>query len=144
MLCGILVEDATTATASRRLGCGEHQALTADVLPQLLGHALEVFEGDLARLIVVEESEGLEDLLPRVALRHLGGHHRQEVVEADGAGAVGVHVGDHLLHLLLLGLEAQGAARGKGRQWAQQGQRGSSCMEVCTDGRQRERTAWRP
>jgi hypothetical protein len=39
---------------------------------------------------------------------HLGGHHAQELLEVDGARAVLVNVGDHLLDLLLLGLEAQG------------------------------------
>jgi hypothetical protein len=39
----------------------------------------------------------------------LGSHHLEELVEVDGARAVSVDVGDHLLDLLLLGLEAEGA-----------------------------------
>ena len=62
-------------------------------------------------LVVVEEPEGLHDLLPRVPLAHLGRHHLQELLEVDGAGAVLVDVRDHLLDLLLLGLEAERAHR---------------------------------
>jgi hypothetical protein len=43
------------------------------------------------------------------ARAHLGSHHLKELIEVDGAGAVSVDVGDHLLDLLLLGLEAEGA-----------------------------------
>ena len=32
----------------------------------LLGDALEVLEGDLARLVVVKEAEGLENLFPGI------------------------------------------------------------------------------
>lgn len=34
------------------------QLLVGDVLAQLLGHALEVLEGDLARLVVVKQAAG--------------------------------------------------------------------------------------
>ena len=34
--------------------------------PYLLGDALEVLEGDLARLVVVKEAEGLENLFPGI------------------------------------------------------------------------------
>mmetsp|Transcript_997 Transcript_997/g.4050 ORF Transcript_997/g.4050 Transcript_997/m.4050 type:complete len:217 (+) Transcript_997:70-720(+) len=83
--------------------------LVGHVLAELLRHALEVLEADLAGLIVVEEAESLHDLLAGVALAHLGGHHGEELLEVDGAGAILVDVGDHLLDLLLLGLEAEGA-----------------------------------
>jgi hypothetical protein len=42
---------------------------------------------------VVEETEGLEDLLTGVTLTHLGGHHVEELVEVDGAVTVLVDVG---------------------------------------------------
>lgn len=55
------------------------QLLVGHALAQLLGDPLEVGEGDLARLVVVEELEGLEDLLAGVLLGHLAGHERQEM-----------------------------------------------------------------
>ena len=39
------------------------ELLVGHVLTELLGDALEVLERDLARLVVVEEPEGLQDLL---------------------------------------------------------------------------------
>mmetsp|Transcript_3376 Transcript_3376/g.5541 ORF Transcript_3376/g.5541 Transcript_3376/m.5541 type:complete len:232 (-) Transcript_3376:4-699(-) len=83
------------------------QLLLRHVLAQLLGHPLQVLERDLARLVVVKEAEGLQDLFPAVLLRHLGGHHLEELVKVDRAGAVLVNVRDHLLDLLLLRLKAQ-------------------------------------
>ena len=47
-----------------------------------------------------------------VRVPHLAGHHLEELGELDLAGAVGVNVGDHLLELLLLDLEAKRAHRG--------------------------------
>ena len=47
-----------------------------------------------------------------VRVPHLAGHHLEELGELDLAGAVGVNVGDHLLELLLLDLEAEGAHGG--------------------------------
>ena len=44
--------------------------------------------------VVVEQAEGLLNLLLAVALAHLGGHHAQELVEVDGAAAVLIDVGD--------------------------------------------------
>mmetsp|Transcript_14116 Transcript_14116/g.27867 ORF Transcript_14116/g.27867 Transcript_14116/m.27867 type:complete len:205 (-) Transcript_14116:16-630(-) len=85
------------------------ELLIRHVLAKLLGHALQVLERDLPGLVVVEEAEGLDDLLHRVALGHLGRHHLEELVEVDGARPVRVDVRNHLLDLLLLGLEAEGA-----------------------------------
>ena len=45
------------------------------------------------------------------AQTHLARHHLEELGELDVARAVGVDVGDHLLELLLLHLEAEGAHR---------------------------------
>mmetsp|Transcript_67843 Transcript_67843/g.147829 ORF Transcript_67843/g.147829 Transcript_67843/m.147829 type:complete len:236 (-) Transcript_67843:56-763(-) len=87
------------------------QLLICHAFAQLLGHSLQILEGDAASLIVVEESEGLQDLVLRVAVQDLVGHHLQELLVTDGAAAVVIDVRDHLLDLLLLGLETQGAHR---------------------------------
>ena len=39
---------------------------------------LEVLEGDLASLIIIKEPEGLQNLIFRVAVQDLVGHHLQE------------------------------------------------------------------
>jgi hypothetical protein len=83
------------------------QLLVSHRLAQLAGNALQVLEGDLARAVVVEQPEGLQDLLPRVALRDLASHQLHEVRELDHALSLPVHLRNHLLHLLLLGLEPQ-------------------------------------
>ena len=51
----------------------------------------------------------LEDLVLGVAVQDLVRHHLEELLVADGAAAIVVDVRDHLLDLLLLRLEAQGA-----------------------------------
>merc|ERR1719330_363821 len=82
--------------------------LVGHPLPELLGDPLQVLEGDLAGLVVVEEPEGLEDLVLRVAVQDLVCHHLQELFVAYRSTAVVVDIGDHLLDLLLLRLEPQG------------------------------------
>ena len=79
------------------------------VLSELLGDTLEVSERDLACLIIIEESEGLDHLISWVSLRHLGGHHVEELVVVDDTAAVLVDILNHLLDLLSLGLETKGS-----------------------------------
>jgi hypothetical protein len=79
------------------------------VLTKLLSDTLEVLEGDLAVLLIVEQTESLEHLLAGVTLGHLLGHHVEEFGEVDDTGTVLVDVGDHLLDLLTLGLKTEGA-----------------------------------
>merc|ERR1719515_85812 len=87
-------------------------------LPKLLSHALQVLEGDLPRLVVVEEPECLQDLVLRVPVQDLVRHHlldllllrfetqsahrNFELLGVDGATAVGVEEVEGLLDLLLL------------------------------------------
>merc|ERR1711904_765954 len=70
---------------------------------------LQVLEGDLAGLVIVEQTEHLDDLLAGIAVSHAGGHHVQELVEVNGAGAILVDVVDHATDLILLGVKAEGA-----------------------------------
>mmetsp|Transcript_63798 Transcript_63798/g.129579 ORF Transcript_63798/g.129579 Transcript_63798/m.129579 type:complete len:220 (+) Transcript_63798:657-1316(+) len=84
------------------------ELLVSHVLAELLRHALEVAEGDLPCLIIIEQPERLENLFARVFLTHLRRHHLQEFLEVNVARPVLVDVADHLLDLLLLGLEAKG------------------------------------
>merc|ERR1719182_387101 len=88
------------------------ELLLVDVLTELLGDTAQVAEGDLAGVVVIEQLEHLLDVLAGVLLTHLAGHHLEELAELDGAVAVVVNVGDHLLELLLLDLEPEGAHGG--------------------------------
>ena len=122
------------------------QLLLAHHLPNLLRHPPQILQADLPRLIVVKQSKRLEYLLFAVSLAHLLRHHVEELGEVDLARAVAVDVADHLLQLLLLGLEAQRAHghlqllrvdlltavrveqikrldRGKGEEWGEEGER---------------------
>merc|ERR1719515_311916 len=80
-------------------------------LPKLLRHALQILEGDLSRLVVIEEPECLQDLVLRVPVQDLVRHHLQELLVLDRPAAVVVDIRDHLLDLLLLWLETQSAHR---------------------------------
>merc|ERR1711896_57048 len=73
------------------------ELLIIDVLTELLSNASEVAEGDLVGVVVIEELEHLLDVLTRILLAHLAGHHLEEFLELDGAVAIVVDVGDHLL-----------------------------------------------
>merc|ERR1712196_396440 len=83
--------------------------LIIDVLTELLSNTSKVAEGDLVGVVIVEELEHLLDILTGVLLTHLASHHGEELSKLDGAVAVVVDVGDHLLELLVLDLEAEGA-----------------------------------
>merc|ERR1719428_1707607 len=87
------------------------ELLVRHPLAELLGHPLQVLEAALAGLVIIEQAEGLKDLVLRVAVQDLLRHHRHELRELDRARAVVVDVLDHLLDLLLLRLEAKSAHR---------------------------------
>merc|ERR1719449_114483 len=79
--------------------------------PSSLATRFKFLKEILARLIVVEEPESLEDLVLGVAIEDLVRHHLQELFIFDGARSVIVHIADHLLDLFFLGLEAERAHR---------------------------------
>merc|ERR1711988_1100072 len=62
-------------------------------------------------LLVESSSNSLNtfSVLAGVLLAHLASHHLEELGELDGAVAIVVNVGDHLLELLVLDLEAESA-----------------------------------
>merc|ERR1711987_22619 len=101
-------------TITIAVGLVDHvlELLLVDVLAELLCDAAQVAQGDLAGVVVIEQLEHLLDVLTGVLLTHLAGHHLQELLEFDRTVAVVVDVGDHLLQLLLLDLEAEGAHGG--------------------------------
>ena len=72
----------------------------------------ELGGGDEAVTVLIEDTEGLLDLLLGVRVLHLAGHQGQELREVDGAGAVLVDLVDHILQLGLGGVLAQGAHDG--------------------------------
>lgn len=111
------------------------QLLVADVLPELPGDPPQVPQADPPGLVVVEQPEGLQDLLPGVplqdAVRHCGGGlvlairgrgaaltpqraeltDFVEVLEGDLSGPVPVVVPEDLQDVHLLHLEAERAHR---------------------------------
>mmetsp|Transcript_7072 Transcript_7072/g.7940 ORF Transcript_7072/g.7940 Transcript_7072/m.7940 type:complete len:210 (+) Transcript_7072:77-706(+) len=104
----LLLVDLSVAIAVRLLD-HLHELLIGHVLTNLLRHTSQVAQRNLSRLIIVEQSERFQHFLPRVSMAHFGGHHLQELVEVNRSGAISVDVGDHLLDLLPLGLEAKSA-----------------------------------
>merc|ERR1740129_1741288 len=58
------------------------ELLVGHALAELLGNPLQVLEGDFACLVVIEEAERLEELILRVAIQNLVGHHFQEFLIA--------------------------------------------------------------
>jgi len=76
-------------------------------LSKLLGDPLEVAEGDVTGLVVVEEVEDLLDVLAGVLVAHFGGHHIEELFEINFSAPILVDVSNHLVNSLVLGLEPE-------------------------------------
>merc|ERR1711935_265249 len=85
------------------------QLFVGHPLPELLGHTLEILERDLSCLVIIKQTERLQDLIFGIAVQDLVGHHLQELLVLDGTTAIVVDVGDHLLNFLLLGFKAESA-----------------------------------
>lgn len=86
--------------------------LVGQLLSQI-GHDVSEFcRRDEPVSVLVEDPEGLPNLLLGIRVLHLPGHHGQELGEVDGAVAVGVHLVDHVLQLGLGGVLPQGAHDG--------------------------------
>merc|ERR1712057_21973 len=101
-------------TITITVGLVDHvlELLIVDVLTELLSNTGEVAEGDLVGVVVIEELEYLLDVLAGVLLTHLSCHHLEEFGELDGAIAIAIDVGDHLLELLVLDFKAEGTHGG--------------------------------
>merc|ERR1740115_564613 len=83
------------------------QLLVSHALTELLRDTLQVFERDLACLIIIEETEGFQDFVFGITIQDLVCHHFEELLVLDGATSIVIDIGDHLLDLLLLRLEAK-------------------------------------
>ena len=82
-------------------GRGEERRLT-----QVRHDMSQLCGTDVAVSVLVEDLEGLLDLLLRVGVAHLARHHRQELGEIDRAVPVCVDLVDHVLQLSLGGILA--------------------------------------
>jgi hypothetical protein len=78
--------------------------LLAQLLPEVGHHVPELGRGDHPVLVLVEHAERLPELLLRLRVPHLARHQAQELLLVDGAAAVAVHLGDHVLQLRLGGV----------------------------------------
>merc|ERR1719238_1994954 len=64
---------------------------------KLLGHALQVLEGDFARLVIIEQTESLQDLVLGVTVKNLMSHHLEKLLVLDGPASIIIDVRNHLL-----------------------------------------------
>jgi len=72
----------------------------------------ELSSRDEAVAVLVKDLESLLDLLLRVSVLHLAGHHCQELWEINGAVAIRVDLVDHVLKVGLGGVLSQRAHDG--------------------------------
>merc|ERR1712199_141159 len=96
------------------VGLAEHliDLLVGELLAEVGHDVAQLGSGDEAVAVLVEDLEGLLDLLLGVRVLHLAGHEGEELGEIDGAVAVSVDLVDHVLELSLSGVLAQGAHDG--------------------------------
>merc|ERR1719327_9265 len=78
------------------------------VLAELLAHTLKILERHGSSLVIIEQLEDLEKIPAGVLALLTGGHHSEELVEVNGAIAIGIDVVDELADLLGLGVHAKG------------------------------------
>merc|ERR1712146_228001 len=64
------------------------QLFVCHSLAKLLGNTLQVLERDFTSFIIIEKTEGLEDLILWVAIQNLVRHHLKELLIFDGTTAV--------------------------------------------------------
>merc|ERR1712046_517014 len=87
------------------------ELLICNPFTKLLRKALQVLEGDLSCLVVIEKTECLQDFVLWVPVQNLVRHHLQELLVLDRPAAIVIDVRDHPLDLLFLRFESQGAHR---------------------------------
>jgi len=104
----LFVVDLTVAV---NVGLPDHlvDLLISQLLSQVGHDVPQLGGGDEAVAVLVEDTEGLPDLLFAVGVLHLARHHGQELGEVDCAIAVGIDLVDHVLQLCLCGVLSQGA-----------------------------------
>ena len=72
----------------------------------------QLSRADVSVSVLIEDLEGLLDLLLAVGVLHLASHHGKELGKVDGAVAVGVDLVDHVLEFCLCGVLSQRAHHG--------------------------------
>lgn len=87
------------------LGVSQTLAKVSEDVAELSGR-------DEAVAVLVKDLECLLDLLLRVSVLHLAGHHGQELWEINGAVAICIDLVHHILKVGLGGVLAQGAHDG--------------------------------
>ena len=79
-------------------------------MPTEVGHDVpQLGSTDVTVSVLIENFEGLLDLLLAIGVLHLPGHHGSEFWEIDSAVAVGIDLIDHILKFGLCGVLAQRA-----------------------------------
>merc|ERR1719456_1925509 len=96
-----------TVTVAVRLIDHFLELFIGHALAKLLRDPLEILKRDLTSLVIVKETERLEDLVLWVPVQDLMGHHLQELRVLNSAASIIINIGDHLLNLLFLWLEAK-------------------------------------
>ena len=79
--------------------------------------------------VLVDDPEGLVELVPGVPLAHLVRHHVYELVQVDRPAPVLVHLRDHLLDLLRRHLKPQRSANQETYITTHQGTRTNQMMD---------------
>merc|ERR1711964_706443 len=105
-----LMNSSSLSTPSPSLSAVHHllKLVVGHVLAEFLADTLQVLEGDGAGLVVVEQLEHLEEVLTGVLALLAGSHHGKELIEVDGAVAIGVDAVDELADLVRLGIHPKG------------------------------------
>ncbi len=86
--------------------------LVSELLAEVGHDVSQLGGGDESVTVLVEHLECLKDLLLRVSVLHLTGHHGQELGEINGAVAICIDLVDHVSELGLGGVLSKGSHDG--------------------------------
>lgn len=78
-----------------------------DIFTQFSDNSPQIFDGDEASFLIIEEVEHFPNIFPGVFIRNPGGHKMEEVLEANTSWSISIKVSDHLIDGLVLCLEAK-------------------------------------
>ncbi len=83
------------------------QFFVSHCLPQLSCHSFQVLQWNLSCIVVIKQSECLQNLLPWVPFADLCSHQLHEVRKLNHSLSVSVNFCDQFLYFLLFGLKAK-------------------------------------
>merc|ERR1711993_207519 len=83
------------------------QFLIGHPLTKFFSNSLQIFDRNFASFVIIEQAEGLQNLVLGIPVKDFVRHHLQELLVTNGATAIVIDIRNHFLNLLFLRFETQ-------------------------------------